>query len=140
VKLSLCITKHYAMKAYGGVDVEIHIFLTSAVVLGEWSASSLGRFTTLLLLYKLAIASRNNRMDCLSDKASDSYSAGIEFKSQSQNRLSGRHATCFMLVSCLAWSSILKMGATWSSEMSVGFQLTARRYIIATDVRTAGPS
>jgi hypothetical protein len=33
------------MKAYGGVDVEIHIFLTSALVGGEWSASRLGRFT-----------------------------------------------------------------------------------------------
>jgi hypothetical protein len=36
--------KHYAMKAYGGVDVWIHIFLTSALVRGEWSASSPGRF------------------------------------------------------------------------------------------------
>jgi hypothetical protein len=27
------------MKAYGGVDVEIHIFLISALAGGEWSAS-----------------------------------------------------------------------------------------------------
>jgi hypothetical protein len=33
------------MKAYGGVDVYIHIFLTSALVEGEWSTSRLGRFT-----------------------------------------------------------------------------------------------
>jgi hypothetical protein len=33
------------MKTYGGVDVEIHIFLTSALVLGEWSASRPCRFT-----------------------------------------------------------------------------------------------
>jgi hypothetical protein len=33
------------MKAYGGVDVYIHIFLTSALVGGEWSASSPWRFT-----------------------------------------------------------------------------------------------
>jgi hypothetical protein len=26
------LVKHYAMKAYGGVGVEIHIFLTSALV------------------------------------------------------------------------------------------------------------
>jgi hypothetical protein len=33
------------MKTYGGVDVEIHIFLTSALNGGEWSATSPGRFT-----------------------------------------------------------------------------------------------
>jgi hypothetical protein len=30
---------------YGGVDVQIHVFLTSAVVGGEWSASCPYRFT-----------------------------------------------------------------------------------------------
>jgi hypothetical protein len=33
------------MKAYGEVDVWIHIFLTSALAGGEWSASRPGRFT-----------------------------------------------------------------------------------------------
>jgi hypothetical protein len=33
------------MKTYGGVDDEIHVFLTSALVGGEWSASRLSRFT-----------------------------------------------------------------------------------------------
>jgi hypothetical protein len=33
------------MKAYGGVDVHIHIFLTPPLVGGEWSASHPGRFT-----------------------------------------------------------------------------------------------
>jgi hypothetical protein len=37
--------KHYAMKAYGGMDVSINIFLTSALAGGEWSASRPGRFT-----------------------------------------------------------------------------------------------
>jgi hypothetical protein len=37
--------KHYAMKAYGGADVYIHIFLTSVLVGGEWSASRTGHFT-----------------------------------------------------------------------------------------------
>jgi hypothetical protein len=34
------------MKTYGGVDVQIHIFLTSALLSGEWSASRPGSFTT----------------------------------------------------------------------------------------------
>jgi hypothetical protein len=33
------------MMAYGGVDVQTHVFLTSALVGGEWSASCPGRFT-----------------------------------------------------------------------------------------------
>jgi hypothetical protein len=37
--------KHNAMREYGGVDVQIHIFLTSALALGEWSTSRPGRFT-----------------------------------------------------------------------------------------------
>jgi hypothetical protein len=32
------------MRAYGGVDVQIHIFLTSALVGVEWSDSRPGRF------------------------------------------------------------------------------------------------
>jgi hypothetical protein len=34
------------MNAYGGVDVYIHIFLTSALAGGEWSTSRPGRFIT----------------------------------------------------------------------------------------------
>jgi hypothetical protein len=37
--------KHYAMKTYGGVDVYTHVFLTLALVGGEWSASHPRRFT-----------------------------------------------------------------------------------------------
>jgi hypothetical protein len=33
------------MKTYGGVDVYTHVFLTSALLGGEWSASFPGRFT-----------------------------------------------------------------------------------------------
>jgi hypothetical protein len=33
------------MKAYGGVDINIHIFLTSGLPGGEWSASRPGCFT-----------------------------------------------------------------------------------------------
>jgi hypothetical protein len=38
-------------------------------------------------------------------------------------------ATRFMLVSCLAYTSILTMDVTWSPETSVDFQWTTRRYI-----------
>jgi hypothetical protein len=45
--ITLCtwLIKHYAMKAYGRENVLIHIFLISALVGGEWSASRPGRFT-----------------------------------------------------------------------------------------------
>jgi hypothetical protein len=33
------------MNTYGGVDVQIHVFLTSTLVGGEWSASRPGSFT-----------------------------------------------------------------------------------------------
>jgi hypothetical protein len=31
VQLTLCLTKHHAMKAYWGVEVELHAFLISAL-------------------------------------------------------------------------------------------------------------
>jgi hypothetical protein len=43
-KVVTVLIKHYAVKKYGGVDVYIHVFLTSALVGGEWSASRPGRF------------------------------------------------------------------------------------------------
>jgi hypothetical protein len=33
------------MKTYGRADIQIHVFLTAALVGGEWSASRLGHFT-----------------------------------------------------------------------------------------------
>jgi hypothetical protein len=39
VNLSLCLTKHHATKPYGEVEIQIQLFLTSALDGGEWSAS-----------------------------------------------------------------------------------------------------
>jgi hypothetical protein len=49
-----------------------------------------------------------------------------------RNWKSGQGPTngCFMLVSCLAYPSTLKMEATFSSETSVAFQGTTQRYIL----------
>jgi hypothetical protein len=41
----LSLIKHYAMKTYGGVDVQSHVFLTSILGLGKWPASRPSRFT-----------------------------------------------------------------------------------------------
>jgi len=38
-------TENHAMKAYWGVEVELHVFLTAALNGSEWSASRAGRFT-----------------------------------------------------------------------------------------------
>jgi hypothetical protein len=45
VKLSLCLTKHHAMKEYWEWRYSSMHSLTSALDGGEWSASRLGRFT-----------------------------------------------------------------------------------------------
>jgi hypothetical protein len=49
-------------------------------------------------------------------------------KSQARNLHQAEFATCSMLVSCLAYST-LKMNATCYSETSVDFQQTTWRYI-----------
>jgi hypothetical protein len=45
VKLSLCFTKHHAVKTYWEVEEELHALITSALDGGAWSVSGLGRFT-----------------------------------------------------------------------------------------------
>jgi hypothetical protein len=45
MKFSLRLIKYHGIKTYGGVDVWLHSFLTSALDGGEWSASLPGRFT-----------------------------------------------------------------------------------------------
>jgi hypothetical protein len=37
IRLGASLIKHYAMKTYWGVDVEVHVFLTSALAGDEWS-------------------------------------------------------------------------------------------------------
>lgn len=41
----LCSTKHHVMKTYGGIEVWLHTFLSWALHVSEWPASSSGRFT-----------------------------------------------------------------------------------------------
>jgi hypothetical protein len=45
VQLPLCLTKHYAMKVFVGVNVQIYVFLTSAPAGSEWLALCTGSFT-----------------------------------------------------------------------------------------------
>jgi hypothetical protein len=45
---------------------------------------------------------------------------------QQQHEAGSKLAACFMLLSCLAYSSTLKMKVTCSSEMSVDFQWTTQ--------------
>jgi hypothetical protein len=42
--VSLCLTKHDAVRLIRGVEVYLHAFLTSAVDGGEWSASRSASF------------------------------------------------------------------------------------------------
>jgi hypothetical protein len=50
------------MKSYRGVHVYIEIFLTSALVGGEWSASLPGSFTT-ASLHLRGLAHRNSQSE-----------------------------------------------------------------------------
>jgi hypothetical protein len=45
LKLFLCLTKHHTMETYGGMDVQLHVFITSALDGGKWSASHPSYFT-----------------------------------------------------------------------------------------------
>jgi hypothetical protein len=46
--LSLYLTKHHAIKTYGGVEVYLHSFLTEILDGGDLSASRPGRFTPMV--------------------------------------------------------------------------------------------
>jgi hypothetical protein len=46
--LSLCFIKQHAMMAYGLVEVQLHVYLTSASDEGEWLVSMNRRFGILL--------------------------------------------------------------------------------------------
>jgi hypothetical protein len=45
INLSVILTKLYVLKAYGGVNVWIHVFLNFVQVGGEWSGSLSGSLT-----------------------------------------------------------------------------------------------
>jgi hypothetical protein len=42
-KFPLCLIKHHAMRTCRGVEIQLHAFLTSALVRGEWPALPPGR-------------------------------------------------------------------------------------------------
>jgi hypothetical protein len=44
--MSLCLSKYYVIQTFGGIDAEIHVFLTSALVGGDLSASRPAHFTS----------------------------------------------------------------------------------------------
>jgi hypothetical protein len=66
-KLSLCLTKYHSMKTYGGVDVWVRAFLTSAQDGSEWSASRPGRFTPRYPLNRM-LCGPQSRLDALARK------------------------------------------------------------------------
>jgi len=39
VKLSMCLTKHHTSMTYGGVETELHVYLSSVLDECEWAAS-----------------------------------------------------------------------------------------------------
>ena len=51
VCVCVCVKVVHAMKAYGGMEVELHSFLTVALDEVEWSASCLGCLTPREILF-----------------------------------------------------------------------------------------
>jgi len=46
-KFSLCLIKHHIRKIYGGIEVNVHAFITLVPDGGWWSASRHGRLNSL---------------------------------------------------------------------------------------------
>jgi hypothetical protein len=44
MRKSSCLSNHYIMKTYRGVVVQIHDFLTTALIEDEWSVSRFGHY------------------------------------------------------------------------------------------------
>jgi hypothetical protein len=78
------------MKTYGGVDVQIHVFLTSALVGGDWSPSYPGLFTpgerVLGTHWKEGWLGPRAGLDDV-DKRTFLTLPGLELRSQSLHRL-----------------------------------------------------
>jgi hypothetical protein len=55
------------MKTYGGVDVQIHVFLISASVGSEWAGLSLGRFTPGKIVHQCSLDRRQGGLQKLSE-------------------------------------------------------------------------
>jgi hypothetical protein len=68
-------------------------------------------------------------MQCSPLKVNRRFGKVFRLQLQVRRISSALLSTCFLLVSCLAYSSTLKMEATCSSEKWVGFQRTTRLYI-----------
>jgi hypothetical protein len=101
----LTLTEHHTMKSYVGVEVELHSFLTSALVEDELSAARPDRFTLL-----------EGDFDAYYIRGWIEPRAGLNYLL----------AACFSLLYRVAYSSTLKMVATCFSEKYCHVFLSAR--------------
>jgi len=120
VGIPCAITEHQAMKAYWGVEVCLHTFLTLALPGGEWSASHPGRSTP-----RERAPGTHGKGGWVGPRAL--LDAVVKRKIPCPRRKSTIKLHGITTLKTSTWIFTLKMEAAWTTETLVSYHINIRR-------------